>query len=175
MLLNYQSHQNQYKIKMIHRDKCKWKHNIPKSLSQFPGRVVIKNVLTMGQLHSAPKLVKVMLKILHTRLQHYVNKELPDGHAELSKGRGTRDQNANIRWIIQKAGEFKKKSTSVSLTMPKPLTVWIIINCGKLFSSVQFSRSVVSDSLRPHESQHTRPPCPSPTPGVHSDSRSLSQ
>ena len=40
---------------------------------------------------------------------------------------------------------------------------------------VQFSRSVVSDSLRPHESQHTRPPCPSPTPGVHSDSRSSSQ
>ena len=38
------------------------------------------------------------------------------------------------------------------------------------FSSVQFSRSVVSDSLRPHESQHTRPPCPSPTPGIHSDS-----
>ena len=43
------------------------------------------------------------------------------------------------------------------------------------FSSVQFSRSVVSDSLRPHESQHARPPCPSPTPGVHLDSRSLSQ
>ena len=38
------------------------------------------------------------------------------------------------------------------------------------FSSVQFSRSVVSDSLRPHESQHARPPCPSPTPGVHSSS-----
>ena len=50
-------------------------------------------------------------------------------------------------------------------------------NCGnvipfvKSFSSVQFSRSVVSNSLRPHESQHARPPCPSPTPGVHSDSR----
>ena len=43
------------------------------------------------------------------------------------------------------------------------------------FSSVQFSRSVVSDSSRPHESQHTRPPCPSPTPGVHQDSRPLSQ
>ena len=42
-------------------------------------------------------------------------------------------------------------------------------------SSVQFSRSVVSDSLRHHESQHARPPCPSPTPGVHSDSRPLSQ
>ena len=39
----------------------------------------------------------------------------------------------------------------------------------------QFSRSVMSDSLQPHESQHTRPPCPSPTPGVHSDSRPLSQ
>ena len=44
-----------------------------------------------------------------------------------------------------------------------------------LFSSVQFSRSVLSDSLRPHESQHARPPCPSPTPGVHSDSRPSSQ
>ena len=42
-------------------------------------------------------------------------------------------------------------------------------------SSVQFSHSVVSDSLRPHELQHTRPPCPSPTPGVHSDSRPSSQ
>ena len=44
-----------------------------------------------------------------------------------------------------------------------------------VFSSVQFSSSVMSDSLRPHESQHARPPCPSPTPGVHSDSRPASQ
>ena len=51
----------------------------------------------------------------------------------------------------------------------------IISQLCKYFSSVQFSRSVVSDSLRPHESQHTRPPCPSPTPGVHSDSRPSSQ
>ena len=47
--------------------------------------------------------------------------------------------------------------------------------CFATFSSVQFSRSVVSDSLRPHESQHARPPCPSPTPRVHSDSRPSSQ
>ena len=46
---------------------------------------------------------------------------------------------------------------------------------GLQFSLVHFSRSVVSDSLRPHESQHTRPPCPSPTPGVHSNSRPSSQ
>ena len=45
--------------------------------------------------------------------------------------------------------------------------IWI-----DMFSSVQFSCSVVSDSLQPHESQHARPPCPSPTPGVHSNSRS---
>ena len=45
----------------------------------------------------------------------------------------------------------------------------------QLISSVQFSHSVVSDSLQSHESQHARPPCPSPTPGVHSDSRPSSQ
>ena len=50
-----------------------------------------------------------------------------------------------------------------------------LLNLSVQFSSVQFSRSVVSDSLRPHESQHARPPCPSPTPGVHSDSHPLSQ
>ena len=50
----------------------------------------------------------------------------------------------------------------------------IVFEC-LLFSSVQFSHSVMSDSLRPHESQHARPPCPSPTPGVHSDSRPSSQ
>ena len=49
------------------------------------------------------------------------------------------------------------------------------ISSGFSFSSVQFSCSVVSNSLRPHESQHARPPCPSPTPGVHSDSRPSSQ
>ena len=50
---------------------------------------------------------------------------------------------------------------------------WIDLKCQ--FSSVQFSRSVVSDSLRPHESQHAKPPCSSPTPGVHSDSHPSSQ
>ena len=72
-----------------------------------------------------------MFKILQARLQHYVNCELPDVPAGFRKGRGTRDQIANIRWIMEKAREFKKKtSTSALLTMPKPLTVWITINCG---------------------------------------------
>ena len=75
---------------------------------------------------------KVMLKILQDRLQHYMNHELPDVQAGFRKGRGTRDQIANIRWIIKKAREFQKKiSISALLTMPKPLTVWITVNCGK--------------------------------------------
>ena len=73
---------------------------------------------------------KVMLKILQARLQQYVNRELPDVHAGVKKGRGTRDQIANIHWIIEKAREFQK-NISALLTMPKPLTVWITINCGK--------------------------------------------
>ena len=51
---------------------------------------------------------KVMLKILQARLQQYVNHELPDVQADFRKGRGTRDQIANIRWIIEKAREFQK-------------------------------------------------------------------
>ena len=51
---------------------------------------------------------KVMLKILHARLQDYVNQECPDVQAEFRKGRGTRDQSANICWIIEKAREFQK-------------------------------------------------------------------
>jgi len=74
---------------------------------------------------------KVMLKILQARLQQYMNRELPDVQAGFRKGR-TRDQIANIHWIIKKAREFQKKpSISALLTMPKPLTVWITINCGK--------------------------------------------
>ena len=65
------------------------------------------------------------------RLQQYVNRELSDVQAGFRKGRGTRDQIANIRWIIKKAREFQKKSISALLTMPKPLTVWITRNCGK--------------------------------------------
>ena len=51
---------------------------------------------------------KVMLKILQARLQQYVNRELPDVQAGFRKGRGTRDQIANIRWIIEKARQFQK-------------------------------------------------------------------
>jgi len=72
-----------------------------------------------------------MLKILQARLQEYVNHEISDVQAGFRKGRGTRDKIANIRWVIKKAREFQKTSISALLTMPKPLTMWITINCGK--------------------------------------------
>ena len=72
-----------------------------------------------------------MLKILQARLQQYVNRELPDVQAGFRKGRGTRDQIASIHWIMENGREFQKTSISALLTMPKPLTVWITINCGK--------------------------------------------
>ena len=71
---------------------------------------------------------KVVFKTLQARLLQYVNRELPDAQAGCRKGRGTRDQIANIHWIIEKAGEFQKTSISALLTMPKPLTVLITIN-----------------------------------------------
>ena len=102
--------------------------------SQFPRRVGLKNVLTIGQLPSSPMLV-VMLKFLHARLQHYANQELPDVQAGLRKGRGTRDQIANICWIIEKAREFQKNIYLCFINYTiwlQHLIVWIIINCGKL-------------------------------------------
>ena len=73
---------------------------------------------------------KVMLKILQARLQQYVNRQLPDVQAGFRKGRGTRDQIANICWIIEKENS-RKTSTSALLTTQKPLTVWITTHCGK--------------------------------------------
>ena len=71
---------------------------------------------------------KVMLKILQARLQQYVNSEIPDVQTGFRKGRGTREQTANIHWIMEKTREFQKTSISALLTMPKPLTVWITTN-----------------------------------------------
>ena len=63
------------------------------------------NYLTIALVSHA---TKVMLKILQARLQQYMNQELPDVQAGFRKGRGNRDQTANIRWIIEKASEFQK-------------------------------------------------------------------
>ena len=72
-----------------------------------------------------------MLKICHAGLQCYVNQELPDVQAEFRKGRGTEDQIANIRWIIEKARKFQKNIyfCFINYTI---VFVGIITNCGKL-------------------------------------------
>ena len=79
-----------------------------------------------------------MLKILQARLQQYMNRELPDVQAGFRKGRGTRDQIANICWIMEKAREFQKNIYFCFLTMPKPFTVWITTNCGKFFKRREY-------------------------------------
>ena len=75
---------------------------------------------------------KVMLKILQARLQQYMNHELPDVQAGFMKDRGTSDQIANICWIIKKARVPEKTYISALLTTPKPLTVQITTNTGKI-------------------------------------------
>ena len=79
-----------------------------------------------------------MLKILQARLQQYVNRGLPDVQAGFRKGRGIRDQIANIPGSSKKQESSRKTSTSALLTMPKPLTVWITRNCGKFWKRWEY-------------------------------------
>ena len=80
---------------------------------------------------------KVMLKILQARLQQYVNRELPDVQAGFRKGRGTRDQIANIRWIMEKAREFQKNIYFCFIDYAKAF-VWITINCGNFWKRWEY-------------------------------------
>ena len=166
-----------------------------------------KNAQTTAQLHSSHMLVKSCSKFSKPGLSNTWTMNFLMFKLVLGIGRGTRDQIANIRWIMVKAREFQKNiyfffidhgkafdcvghkklwKILKEMGIPDHLTcllrnlyasqeATLELNMEKQFSSVHFSRSVVSDSLRPHESQHARAPCPSPTPGVHSDSRPSSQ
>ena len=80
---------------------------------------------------------KVMLKILQARLQQYMNCELPDVQAGFRKGRGARDQIANICWIIEKAQEFQKNIYFCFIDYAKAF-VWITTNCGKLWKKWEY-------------------------------------
>ena len=79
-----------------------------------------------------------MLKILQARLQHYMNCELPDVQAGFRKDRGTRDQIANILWIVEKAREFQKNIYFCFIDYAKALTVWITTNCGKFWERWEY-------------------------------------
>ena len=83
----------------------------------------------------------LMLKILQVSLQQYVNHELPDVQAGFRKGRGTRDQIANIHWIMEKAREFQKNIYFCFIDyalLTQPLTVWITINCGQFWKRWEY-------------------------------------
>ena len=105
---------------------------------QSQRRAMPKNVQTTTQIAFISHASKVMLNILQAMLQHYVNWELLDVQVGFRKGRGTRDQIANIRWITEKAREFQKNIYFCFMTMPKPLTVWIKTNCGKFFKRQKY-------------------------------------
>ena len=104
-----------------------------------------------------------MLKILQARLQQYVNRELPHVQAGFRKGRGTRDQIANIHWIIKKQENSRKISISVLLTMPKPLTVWITINCGPkpltVWITINCGKFLRDGNTRPPDLPLEKPVC----------------
>ena len=111
---------------VIHQRKLACSHGTP-----LPKKGNAKECSNYCTIALIPHASKVMLKILQARLQQYMNHELPDVQAGFRKGRGTRDQIADICWIIEKEESSRKTSISALLTMPKPLTVWITISCGK--------------------------------------------
>ena len=105
-----------------------------------------------------------MLKILQARLQQYMNLELPDGQAGFRKGRGTRDQIANIRWLTEKAREFQENIYFCFIDYAKAFD-WITTNCGKFFkrgeyqitlpASWEFCMQVKKQLLEPDMEQQT--------------------
>ena len=112
-----------------------WKRSVLIPISKKGYAKECSNYHTIALISHASK---VMLKILQARLQQFVNYELPDVQAGFRKGRGTTDQIANIHWIMKKQESSRKTSISALLTMPKPLTVWITINCGKFFKRWEY-------------------------------------
>ena len=115
-------------------------HRIGNSQFSFQSqrKAMPKNVQNYHTIALISHASKVILKILQARLQQYVNRELPNVQVSFRQGRGTRYQIVNICWIIKKAREFQKNTYSALLTIPKPLTVWITINCGKFLKRWEY-------------------------------------
>ena len=97
-----------------------------------------KECLNYHTIALIPHASKVMLKILQARLQQYVNRELPDVQAGFRKGRGTRDQIANICWVIIKAREFQENIYFFFIDYANTFDVWITINCGKFWKRWEY-------------------------------------
>ena len=105
-----------------------WKRSVFIPITKEGNAKECSNYCTIALISHASK---VMLKILQARLQHYVNCELPDVQAGFRKGRGIEIKLPTPVGLSKKQESSRKTSISALLTMPKPLTVWITINCGK--------------------------------------------
>ena len=110
-----------------------WKRSVFISIPKKGNAKRCSNYHTIALISQASK---VMNKILQARLQQYVNRELPDVQA--GKGRETRDQIANIHWIMQKARGSQKNIYFCFIDYAKALTVWITTNCGKFFKRWEY-------------------------------------
>ena len=116
-----------------------WKRSVFIPIPKKSNAKECSNYYTMALISHTSK---VMFKILQARLQQHVNHELPDVQAGFRKGRGTRDQIANICWIIEKQQSSRKTPISALLTIPRPLTVWITTNCGKFIKSSEYQTTL---------------------------------
>ena len=109
-----------------------WKRSVFIPIQKKGNAKICSNYRTIALTSYASK---VMLKILQARLQQYMNRELPDVQAGFRKGRGTRDQIANIHWMIKKARKFQK---NICFTDYTKAFVWITTNCGKFFKRCEY-------------------------------------
>ena len=112
-----------------------WKKAVFIAISKKGNAKECSNYHTIALISHASK---VMLKILQAMLQQYVNCELPDVQTGFRKGRGTRDQIANIQWIMKKGREFQKNIYFSFVDYAKASAMWITINCGKFFKRWEY-------------------------------------
>ena len=134
-------------------------YGLPRWLIPIPNKCNAKACSNYRTIELISHANKVMLKILQTRDQQYVNRELPDVQAGFRKVRETRDQIANICWVIEKARELQKK-TSASFTSLMPLTLWITINCGKFWKRWEYQTTLPASweicmQMKKHSSKQT--------------------
>ena len=116
-----------------------WKRSVFIPISKKGNAKECSNYCTIALILHASK---VMLKILQAKLQQFMNRELPDVQVGFRKGRGTRNQIANIRWIIEKETGFQKNIYFCFIDYAKDLTVWITTNCGKFFKRWEYQTTL---------------------------------
>ena len=130
-----------YKIKIyVIKLKCIYMYKIKIKIAFIP--IPKKGNTRECSNYCTTALISHASKVMLCWFQKYVNQKLPDVQAEFRKGRATRDQIANIHWIMEKQGSFRKTSISASLTTLKPLTMWIPISCRKFLKRWEYQATL---------------------------------